>query len=96
MIIFAHDLPPGVLHNRQFFTTLFDRIRRSYTAMRILFIHRNGPDQRYGMEINYDGISNLDVLSVLGPAWPPFQVTIDTRPSSPNVTVNVRDWFDII
>ena len=93
-VIFAHAEPPGKGLNAMFYTTLFDRIQSEYDRMRFVLVHRNGITQEYGMEKNYNDIPNLDVISVLGPVWPPLEITIDTRQAPEDaVSINTDDWL---
>jgi hypothetical protein len=94
-ILFAHGSPPGESFNKDFYDTLFESIRTQYTQMRFVIIHRNGINQMYGIEDKYMGIENLDVISVLGPIWPPLQITVDTRKEPKDaITLNFDEWFN--
>jgi hypothetical protein len=95
VIIFAHAAPPGESFNKDFYDTLFQSIENRYTQMRFVIIHRNGIDQMYGIEKKYKGIENLDVISVLGPIWPPLQITVDTKKNPKDaITLNFDEWFN--
>lgn len=93
-ILFAHGAPDG--SNQDFYDLLFERIEDEYTEMRFVLVHRNGDNQAYGFEANYDENWNLDVISVLGPIWPPLQITVDARADKPDeaVSVNFEEWYD--
>lgn len=97
MFIFSNAGPKGDGPNKAFFESLFDQIETRYAQMRFVLVHRSGlqPD-RYGIEKKYNGIENLDVISVLGPIWPPLEITVNTREKDPSkaVSISLHEWYD--
>lgn len=94
-VMFQHAAPPGEGENIIFFKSLFKRIKENYRDMSFLLVHKSGKNNFYDIDRNYEGIENLNVVSVLGPIWPPLQITLNTTAMGNNsVTLNHDEWYD--
>lgn len=97
LFILVNDALPGTnVVNRLFYELLLDKIKNDYTDMNFIIVHRNtGGDTIHWIRNEYDNIPNLSVLSVLGPVWPPLQVTIETNGNGimPSITIDGENWF---
>lgn len=95
MVIFGHASPDNS-QNQAFFTELLDLIEGFYTEMHFVYAHRNSPTQATGFQERYDGIGNLDVITVLGSVWPPVQATIERQDGETLISISESDWYDAI
>lgn len=97
--IFCNAGPKSDGPNKLFFDALFEQIETRYAQMRFVLVHQNGSQpERYGIEKNYNEIENLDVISVLGPIWPPLEITVNTREKDPSkaVSISLHEWYDAL
>jgi len=93
-VLFMHAGPEDNT-NREFFNDLFERIQSQYGEARFVIVCRSENDKNYGMRKDYRGIKDLYLISVLGPVWPPLQITLDTRPEAIElVTIDFDRWFN--
>jgi hypothetical protein len=91
IVIFAHDGPPGVSQNAQFYIDLFSRIKNTYSDMDFVLVYRG--ESSFGLTEKYQGMQNLDVISVLGPIWPPLRMTIDFTQQPRKITLS-DSWYN--
>lgn len=92
MVVFAHSAP-GLDLNSAFFDPFFAAIEKKYAKnLRTILVHRNLVSQTWGIERDYRGITNLDVVTVEGGAWPPLQMSIDLR-NGVDIQVEQEQWY---
>jgi hypothetical protein len=99
-VIFANSGPEGE-SNREFYQELLSRIEFRWIRMHFILVHRNSPMEREAeweadaYSRRYDGIRNLDVISVQAAVWPPMKVDIDlSNIIRAEVSVEQSIWFD--
>jgi len=92
MVIFAHAAPSNP-QNEDFFDTLLDLIEWEYTNMHFVFVHRNSATETSGYRPRYDGIDNLDVITVMGSIWPPMEAQIDLSDPEGEIRVSALQTF---
>lgn len=64
----------GTLPNVQFYETLWELIEEEYTDVRFILAHRgNG---RWSLQQRYQGVPNLDVISVPAGIVPPLKLVL--------------------
>jgi len=88
MVVFAHA-SPQYTQNAGFFEPFLRAVEDDYTEMHFVLVHRNSPTEVWEVTQRYDGIDNLDVITVMGSVWPPQQATIDL--SSDEISVSLRE-----
>ena len=89
MVIFAHA-DPDIEINEQFFTDFYPMVER-YDEQ-VIFVHRNLGIDTWKKESGYNGVSNLEVVSVEGSKWPPMLVQIDG--TNGNYAIDQSSWYD--
>ena len=89
MVILAHA-DPEIQANEDFFNVFYGRVENDYDTQ-VIFIHRNLGVQSWGLEPNYNDISNLIVVVVEGSIWPPMLVEIDTKAGV--VDIDQEQWY---
>lgn len=89
MVVFAHS-DPNIQINQNFFQDFFPMVE-SFDE-NVIFIHRNLGIDTWNRESGYNGIKNLDVVSVEGSKWPPMWVQID--PTDGSFRLDQSDWYD--
>ena len=75
MVLFSHSSPDNSL-NAAFFDPLLLNISSAWTDLEFVVMHRNNPGQVMEQTLEYAGIANLQVVSVLGSVWPPLRATV--------------------
>jgi hypothetical protein len=75
MVLFSHSSPDNSL-NTAFFEPLLQNVSSSWTDLEFVVMHRNNPGQLMEHTVEYAGIANLQVVSVLGSVWPPLRATV--------------------
>jgi hypothetical protein len=82
--------------NQDFYEELLSRIEFRWIRMHFVIVHRNMPDEEgEGYRRRYEGIRNLDVISVEASVWPPMRVEIDlSNIIRAEVNVDQLTWFD--
>jgi hypothetical protein len=89
--LFAHAEVPGEGDNAGFYQSLFQVVSVDYSDMHFVIVNRGGVASQYGIQKAYLGITNLDVITVIGPFWPPLEVTVNTREKkNPSKAVSVN------
>lgn len=86
IFILANDGPPGVPSNSQFYMDLLAKIKTDYADKDFVLVYR-GRTPSWGLVEQYEGIPNLDVVSVLGPILPPLRMTVDFHQPQRKITV---------
>lgn len=89
MVVLAHS-SPLYSQNKDFFKSFLKSVEKDYWDMHVVFVHRNSPTESSALEESYDGIENLDVITVLGSQWPPQSVQIDLT-SEDEIRVTVQE-----
>jgi hypothetical protein len=92
MVILAHS-GPDIPDNDPFFTILFADVQDVYTDTQVLFIHRNLQDLPWKLEPQYEGIENLQLVTVEGSVWPPMLVEIDAATGVADFDQD--EWYDL-
>lgn len=101
LFIFVNDALPGSnAANSLFYTVLMGRIRDSYSDMNFVMVYRMSATDDTGghwLKYQYNGIPNLAVTSVMGPSWPPLQVTIESngRNTMPTISIDISWYYDL-
>lgn len=102
--IFANSGPEDET-NREFYDELLSRIEFRWIRMHFVIVHRNLPsvdrnlprdeELKEAYSRRYNGIRNLDVISVQASVWPPMKVEIDlSNIIRAEVSVDQSTWFD--
>lgn len=96
IVLFVHASPLSNPRINFFFSDLFEQIEDRYDDIHFVIIHKNSPSEITSLTKGYEGISNLDVISVLGSVWPPVMVEIDLRQQRDEILVSIDDgsWFE--
>jgi hypothetical protein len=90
LVLFAHAGPED---DELFYETLLDSIDQDYSEMRFVIVYRSNTE--YGIDRNYDGHDNVDLIAVLGPIWPPLQITVETKGDPKKaVSLDYEEWYD--
>ena len=89
MVLFAHA-DPDIEINQNFFNDFYPMVER-YDEQ-VIFIHRNLGIDTWKKETGYNGIPNLEVVTVEGSKWPPMWVQID--PISGTYAIDQSSWYD--
>ena len=89
MVILGHA-DPDIQANDEFFKTFYERVEDNYDTQ-VIFIHRNLGVESYGLEPEYNGISNLIVVVVEGSIWPPMLVQVDVKAGI--VDIDQEEWY---
>lgn len=90
MVLFSHSSPDNSL-NAAFFEPLLQNVSSSWTDLEFVVMHRNNPGQVMENTLEYSGITNLQVVSVLGSVWPPLRATVMIDTSIPATTDGTGD-----
>lgn len=90
MVIFAHA-DPGLPSNDPFYLSFSLRVRNDYN-IRTLLVHRNIFLENWGLETNFEGINNFDVLIVEGDVWPVMRVEL--APTLDPFPFDQGTWFN--
>ncbi len=89
MVVLAHS-HPDIQINQNFFQDFYPMVQ-SFDE-KVIFIHRNLGIDTWKKESGYNGIKNLDVVSVEGSKWPPMWIQID--PTNGAFSLDQSDWYD--
>jgi hypothetical protein len=80
--------------NAGFFAQLFDRVKFTYGNIHFVIVHRNNPRQTSNLVHQFNSISNLDVVTVLGSSWPPMKTVLDLSGGNVTVTADQTLWYE--
>jgi hypothetical protein len=89
LVVLGHA-DPAIQAAGSFFTPFWNIVQS--LDERVVFIHRNLGTDSWGLEPEYNGIPNLDVIVVEGSVWPPMMVQID--PISGGISIDQSTWYD--
>jgi hypothetical protein len=83
MVLFSHSSPDNSL-SAAFFEPFMEEVGTSWTDLEFIVLHRSNPGvQEMEQTLQYGGIDNLQVISVLGSTWPPLRATVTIDRSVP-------------
>ena len=93
MFILANAAVTDPVH-AEFFATLFRRLREDYASMDFVWVQPavggNGTVSTPAYERAYQGIANLDVISVVPSIWPPMRIQVF---SNNDIVIEQDQWF---
>jgi len=89
MVILTHA-DPLLQANDNFFQTFFERVGQDYQDRQVVLVHRNLGDEPWTLDTEYNGISNLMMVTVQGSLWPPMRMQMNLQKGS--VDIDQSDW----
>jgi hypothetical protein len=94
MVLFSNASPKDT-QNVGFYSPLMNLIASNYAGIHIIIVHQNDAYQLAGLVRGYNGLSNLDVVTVEGSVWPPMKVTIDLSDAKKVVVMGDQtSWYN--
>lgn len=96
LFVFVNDGPPGATAtNAAFYSTLLQRISLTYQDVQFVLVHKSSStSSSEGHQQEFQGIANLDVVSVLGSIWPPLRMTVEFDKDNKRVISLDDGWIE--